>query len=183
MRTARGLLLAAVIVAVLAATLAPAAGASAATPTAVSGEWSWSGGEFIPTDPVGDDVYFSGYEFGNWTGSFKGRSYEPFAGVSHPDNSLWAIITIDFTGRVDCARGGMTMQLTVDANSDGTMGGQWAIISGIGGLRHVRGVGTWVFTHGDDVYGYADYQGVVWGAAPARHAAPQTARARSARPW
>jgi hypothetical protein len=183
MRRARWILCAAVIVAVLSATLATAAGASAATPTAVSGEWSWSGGEFIPTDPVGDDVYFSGYEFGNWTGSFKGRSFEPFAGVAYADGSLWAIITIDFKGRVDGALGKMTMQLTVDANADGTMGGQWAIISGIGGLRHVRGVGTWVFTHGDDVYGYADYQGVVWSTSSARHTAKATARARSARPW
>jgi hypothetical protein len=86
-------------------------------------------------------------------------------------------------GRVDCARGDMTLQLTVDANSDGTMGGQWAIISGLGGLRHVRGVGTWVFTRGGDVCGYADYQGVAWSAAPARHAAPPPARARLARPW
>lgn len=182
MKRARWLLYAAVIVAVLAAILAPAAAANAATPTTVSGEWSWSGGEFIPTDPVGGDMYFSGYEFGNWTGSFKGRSYEPFAGVSYAEGSMWAIITIDFKGRVDGVLGKMTMQLTVEANAAG-MGGQWAIISGIGGLRHVCGVGTWVFTHADDVYGYADYQGVVWKTSPAKSTAMPTARSRSARPW
>lgn len=183
MRKARWLLGAAVIVAVLSVMLASAAGASAATPTAVSGEWSWSGGEFLPADPVGGDMYFSGYEFGKWTGAFRGCSYEPFAGVSYADGSLWAIITIDFKGRVEGARGEMAMQLTVDANADGSMGGQWAIISGTGGLRHLRGVGTWVFTHGDDVYGYADYQGVVWDASPVRHTATPKARARSARLW
>ena len=183
MRKARWFLLSATIIVALAVVLAPAAGAKTATPTAVSGEWSWSGGEFLPTDPVDGNTYFSGYEYGKWKGGFVGRSYEPFAGIAYADGSLWAIITIDFKGKVNGIRGKMTMQLTVDANADGSMGGQWAIISGHGGLRQLRGTGTWVFTHADDIYGYADYAGMVW-KVPGRHCEDRsTARARSARPW
>jgi hypothetical protein len=185
MRSVKMCVAALVIAVVLTVALAPVAGAKAATPKAVSGVWSWSGGEFIPTDPVDGNTYFSGYEYGKWTGAFRGCSYEPFAGVAYADESLWAIITIDFRGRVNGVSGEMVMQLTVDANTDGSMGGQWAIISGAGGLRHLRGVGTWVFTHAssDDVYGFADYEGVVWKTPSAKCTAAPTARARSARPW
>lgn len=141
-------------------TLAPAAAATSAS--LASGEWSWYGGEFVPADLVDGHQYFSGYELGIWTGTFQGTSVEPFVGVIYPDGSLWALITVKFKGAVDGVRGKFVMQLTVDAPLDATMGGQWAIMSGSGRLKDLRGVGTWVFTDADDVYGYADYSGVIW---------------------
>jgi len=171
------------IVVILAALLAPAAGAT--TPRAVSGVWSWHGGEGSATDPIDGATYIYGYELGNWKGAFRGASYEPYTGVVRADGSVWAIITVNFKGRVKGAGGRMVMQLNVEEPGDGSIFGQWAIMSGSGGLRHLRGAGTWVYTHSsrDGVYGYADYSGAVWMTSTAKSKAVSTARARPARPW
>jgi Protein of unknown function (DUF3224) len=143
---------------------AAAAATAAPTPTPVSGVWSWYGGEFLPA-PDGDTTYFSGYELGRWTGGFEGTSYEPFGGVAYPDGRLWAVITINFKGTVDGVRGKFVMQLTalypLTEGADDE-GGMWTIISGTGGLRSLRGVGSWVYTHSDEQYSYGDYSGVMW---------------------
>lgn len=183
MRKARWAVLAVSIVVVLTAVLAPAAGAT--TPKAVSGVWSWHGGEGFATDPLAGDTYIYGYELGNWTGAFRGSSYEPYTGVVRGDGSVWAIITVNFKGRVNGAGGKMVMQLNVEEPVGDGIFGQWAIMSGSGGLRHLRGAGTWVYTHSssDSVYGYADYKGAVWMTSAPRHVAVPTARARSAQAW
>jgi hypothetical protein len=185
MRKASAATLAVVIVVALVALLAPAAGAT--TPTSVSGVWSWHGGEGFNTDPLGGDMYIYGYELGNWTGSFQGNSYEPYTGVIRAlgtlDQSVWAIITVNFQGKVNGVRGEAVMQLNVEEPATGGIFGEWAIMSGTGGLRHLRGAGTWVYTHSsaDEVYGFADYTGAVWSTSKAKCPDELSARARMGR--
>ena len=151
----------------------PAAGATTQR-TDASGVWSW--GEdygpfaFVPGKLVDGNQFFTGYEYGGWTGTFTGTSYEPFKGIVFKSGTLWAIITINFTGTVFGQSGTAVMKLTVNAPPDVTMGGRWLIVSGSGGLRHLHGFGTWTyagdFPPGDaDVpadTSYGDYDGTVW---------------------
>ena len=78
---------------------------------AVSGEWSWWGDpdpdSFVIDRVVGitgegelatANLFFHGWEWGAWTGTFVGSSFEPFVAVGHKNGRLWAIITINFTG-------------------------------------------------------------------------------------
>ena len=81
----------------------PAAGATTQR-TAASGVWS-SGEDygpfvFVPGKLVGGNQFFTGYEYGGWTGTFTGTSYEPFKGIVFKSGTLWAIITINFGGTV-----------------------------------------------------------------------------------
>jgi len=160
--------------------LAPAAGAlphrnlalaadetAAPTPAPVSGVWSWHGGEGAATEPAGDYVYIYGYELGDWTGAFQGASYEPYTGwIRSSDGYVWAIITIRFKGTCNGVPGKATMQLTVEEPQSGPNAGkifgQWAVISGKGALKRLRGAGTWEWTHDEGDHGFADYEGMVW---------------------
>jgi hypothetical protein len=128
----------------------------------VTGVWSWTEGEFIPDDLVGDRQYFHGHEHGTWTGTFEGTALEPYFGVLFDSGKLWAVIMIDFTGTVDGVSGEALIRLTVKADLVGNMGGHWKVVRGTGGLRHLRGQGTWIYTgdSADGMTGYADYSGV-----------------------
>ena len=151
----------------------PAAGATTQR-TDASGVWSWGEdyGPFVfdPGKLVGGNQFFTGYEYGGWTGTFTGTSYEPFKGIVFKSGTLWAIITIDFEGSVLGRSGSAVMKLTVNAPPDVAMGGRWVVVSGSGGLRHLHGSGTWTYA-GDvpsedpDVppdTSFADYDGTVW---------------------
>ena len=167
MKKARSLVVVVVLAVVLAAVLAPAASATRACPApqpvAASGEWSWWGGVFTKDVTIGTDEYFQGYEYGAWEGTFHGRSFEPFWGVFHGDGTGWALITIDFKGKIAGQRGEAVFQLSVDIRKDGTMGGHWMVEEGSGGLRSLTGVGTWEYAGvNGEQHDYADYAGVVW---------------------
>lgn len=151
----------------------PAAGATTQR-TDASGVWSWGEdyGPFVfdPGKLVDGNQFFTGYEYGGWTGTFEGTSYEPFRGIVFKSGTLWAIITINFAGSVLGQTGTAVMKLTVNAPPDATMGGRWQIVSGTGGLRHLHGFGTWINV-GDVPTGdpdvppdtsYGDYEGTVW---------------------
>jgi hypothetical protein len=130
--------------------------------TPVAGEWSWTGGEFIADDIIDGRQYFHGHEHGSWTGTFEGTSHEVYFGVIYPSGYLWAVIFINFTGTVDGVSGGAVIRLSVSAPPNQTMGGRWKVVRGTGGLRGLRGSGTWVYTgdSADLMTSYADYNGV-----------------------
>ncbi len=163
----------------LALLLPGAASAKVDTPDhhyAVSGEWSWWGdpdpNSFILDKVVGitgegehatANAFFHGWEWGAWTGTFVGNSYEPFVAVGHKNGTLWAIITIKFTGTVGGVSGEATIRLTVNALPGETMGGRWVILSGSGGLERLHGMGTWVDkTTPESPTGVAEYSGEYW---------------------
>jgi hypothetical protein len=172
MTKARRFALALCIVAVLTLVAIPAADAGTQR-TDASGVWSW--GEdygpfsFVPGKLVGGNQFFTGYEYGGWTGTFTGTSYEPFKGIVFKDGTLWAVITINLEGAVFGRRGTAVMKLTVNAPPDVTMDGRWVIVDGSGGLRHLRGCGTWIYAGdiptedgSEPDTSYADYEGMVW---------------------
>jgi len=173
MTKARSFALALCIAVALTLVAIPAAGATTQR-TDASGVWSWGenygGSAFDLGKLVGGNQFFTGYEYGGWTGTFTGTSYEPFEGIIFKSGTLWAIITINFTGTVFGKSGTAVMKLTVNAPPPPvTMGGRWVIVSGSGGLRHLHGFGTWTFVNdvfSDDgeivLYSYADYDGTVW---------------------
>ena len=107
-------------------------------------------------------MFFTGYEYGNWAGTFQGTSYEPYRGIAFSNGVMWALITIEFTGTVDGHSGTAMMQLTVNAPPDVTMDGKWVITSGTGGLRHLHGFGSWTYVGSNDDFSWADYSGTVW---------------------
>ena len=127
-----------------------------------AGVWSWTEGEFIADDLVGDRQYFHGHEHGTWTGTFEGTAFEPFFGYMFGTGRLWAVIMIDFTGTANGVSGEALIRLIVTADPVGNMGGTWKVVRGTGGLRHLRGHGTWVYTgdSADGLTSYADYSGV-----------------------
>ena len=164
------LLVCVVLLCVVAAPAALAAKPPATAPvlSEASGQWSWdySGAGYGWTAPLlGWSYNFNNQERGVWTGTFTGTSVEPWVFFVDPDNNAWAMITIHFTGTVEGRYGRADIALAVDvpAGSEG-MGGQWAVIHGKGGLKHLGGMGTWVWT-GDEPDGsrsYADYSGAIW---------------------
>jgi len=173
---ATALLLIAVSVASAARPLAASAGpmkaskASMETPVLApaSGVWTWWGvdGGYWESS-LGSNLYFwSNGERGSWTGTFNGTSVEPYSGVVGSNDTMWALITINFRGKVAGHRGSAVIGLTVDSPSPfgDTMGGHWAVMSGTGGLKHLFGLGLWEFTGTDETgtYGYADYTGAYW---------------------
>ena len=173
MTKARWLVLALCIAVALTLVAIPAAGATTQR-TDACGVWSW--GEdygpfsFVPGKLVGGNQFFAGDEYGGWTGTFTGTSYEPFKGIVFKSGTLWAIISINFEGTVFGQSGTAVMKLTVSAPPDVTMGGRWVIVSGSGGLRHLHGFGTWIYAGdyppdeegGPSDTSYADYDGTVW---------------------
>jgi len=136
---------------------------AAPTPVPVSGEWWIWGIEGPATEPSADGTtYIWGHEHGIWSGDFQGASDEPYTGWVRADGYVWAIITVKFKGTYQGMPGKFRMQLTVEEPPGGDVYGQWAIISGKGRLKDLRGAGTWKLTGGDDIYAYADYEGMVW---------------------
>ncbi len=166
MRKTRWAILLACVAVALTVMVVPAAGATPAH-TAASGVWSWGGdyggSDFVVAKVVGGNQFFTGYEYGGWTGTFTGTSYEPFNGVIFKSGTMWAIITINFTGTVLGENGTAVMKLTVNAPPPpAIMGGRWAIVSGSGGLRHLHGFGTWIWVADMATYSYGNYDGTVW---------------------
>jgi hypothetical protein len=173
MTKARWFALALCIAVALTLVAIPVAGATTQR-TDASGVWSW--GEdygpfsFDPGKTVGGNQFFTGYEYGGWTGTFTGTSYEPFHGIVFKSGTLWAIITINFEGTVLGQSGTAVMKLTVNAPPDATMGGRWVIVDGSGGLRRLHGSGSWIYVGdiptGDDTVppdtSFGDYEGTVW---------------------
>jgi hypothetical protein len=165
MKKARWFALALCIAVALTLVAIPAAGA-APSRTDASGVWSW-GDEygpfsFVPGKVICGNQLFTGYEYGGWTGTFTGTSYEPFEGIVFKNGTLWAVITINFQGTVFGQSGSAVMKLTVNAPPDVTMGGSWVIVSGSGGLRNLHGFGSWTYVGDAATYSYADYAGTVW---------------------
>jgi hypothetical protein len=142
----------------------------------VSGEWSWWGdpdpNSFVVDKVVGisgegdlppANVFVHGWEWGAWTGTFVGSSYEPLRAVFHKNGNLWGIITINFTGTVAGVSGEAVIRLTVNGTPEERMHGRWVIISGSGGLDGLHGMGTWMDkTPPDYPTGLADYSGECW---------------------
>ena len=167
MKKARWSLLAVIIVVALTVVLAPAAAANPVGPPVLapaSGVWTWTYVDFGISweSMLGGWTYdFNNAERGVWTGTFRGTSVEPWSFYINPDGDMWALITIDFRGKVAGHRGTAQMALTVEipANSTAPMSGSWAVQSGKGGLKHLFGIGTWVY---DEAAGHADYTGAYW---------------------
>ncbi|MFH0916896.1 MAG: hypothetical protein V1912_10695 [bacterium] len=135
----------------LALVLPGAASAKVDTPDrhyAVSGEWSWWGepDSLVVDKVIGGNTFFHGHEHGWFTVTFASTepTFEPYVGKVSKDGSMWAIITISFTGTVGGVPGTAVIRLTVNAVPGETMGGRWVIVSGSGGLRHLHGMGTWL---------------------------------------
>jgi len=136
------------------------------TTSAVSGGWSWVNNSATVSDGPGGTMVFAGDEFGTWTGSFRGTSYDVFTMTFYPPletaenpgvlGPAAGDLTATFKGKVGVNRGTMTMYFTIwePANSY-VMTGTWTILSGTKALKHVRGSGTWVSSGVDSTATYA----------------------------
>jgi opacity protein-like surface antigen len=166
----RLLLIIVLLVCVLALACAPAALAKS-QPVAASGSWTWVGGEG-GTDRVlsSGHLFLKGYEIGQWSGTFVATdTYENYVGTvlfdpADPDTwyslraKLWIHFedaTVDMGGGV-LLRGDMTM-LVIFTGYDWMQGATWKIHNGTGGLRHLGGEGTLVWTPTG-----MDYTGAIW---------------------
>jgi len=141
-----------------------AAPASATPPVPAEGSWTWTNTSWNQVDLPSGGARISGTEYAIWTGTFAGSSIESFKGTIMPDGTLTALIRIEFTGSVNGAEGGLSIQLTVWAKSlVEPMGGRWTIRGGTGGLADLHGQGTWTFTGCDTegVWCWAYYSGQV----------------------
>ena len=120
MRRARWRVLLVCVVAILMVMLAPAASAKPAPPTPVlapaSGVWTWTYVDYgIEWGAVlGDLTYsFNDAERGTWTGTFNGKSVEPWCVYGDPEGNAWALISIGFRGKVAGHYGTADIALTV----------------------------------------------------------------------
>ena len=175
MKTARWGLLAVCVVAVLVVMLAPAASAKPAPPTPVlapaSGEWMWTYVDYgISWSAMLDDwsFNFNDQERGTWTGTFDGKSVEPWSFYIDPESNAWALISIHFRGKVAGHRGTADIALTVEVSGEAPAGtpmtGHWSVVGSTGGLRGLFGMGTWTEDQPaeTDTYGAATYSGAWW---------------------
>lgn len=127
-----------------------------------AGTWSWvntSWDQWKTTKKGG--AFASGTEAGTWTGTFEGTAVETFGAQIRPDGTLWALIEIAFEGTVEDKAG--TLQILTTAmlrDPEGTMHGQWTIVSGTDELANLRGQGTWVY-EGSDPADHASYSGII----------------------
>jgi hypothetical protein len=128
------------------------------TTTAVSGDWSWVTNSFNVTPLPNDAVRVDGDEYGTWTGTFTGSSYDVFQMIGTPDITTGSLTAL-FTGWVGDKYGSMTMYFTISQPADDpVMGGTWVILSGTKALKHITGSGTWAT---DDVESHATYAGSI----------------------
>jgi hypothetical protein len=159
----------------LAAVLFPATAAAppkvpAMSSRAAEGTWSWvntTWDQWKTTAKGG--AYASGTEAGTWTGTFEGTAVETFGAYIAPDGTVWALIEIAFEGTVEGMHG--TLQILTTAvlrNPDGTMHGDWTIISGTDELANLRGQGTWTY-EGADPADHAGYSGIIKEFIPPTH--------------
>ena len=141
----------------LALVLAPAAGAAPQEPA--SGVWTWYSGGFDTARPAADNLVFTGWELGLWTGTFQGSSFEPYKGTVHGKGSLNAEIWAELEGTVGDKSGTLVIKLTVLALPDKVMDGQWVILGGTDGMAKAQGQGGWRYA-GDTTV--VDADGVEW---------------------
>ncbi len=158
------------VAAVLALVLVAAAGAAPpGSRTPVSGHWTWiNNGATVADLDTGEQVV-SGDEYGTWTGTFKGTSYDVFEMTFAPPiwvteadkewGRAWGTLTATFKGTIGGKRGMATIYFTIreEANT-WVMTGTWVILSGTKALKHVSGSGTWVSSGFDSS---ADYSGTI----------------------
>jgi hypothetical protein len=151
------------IVLVLAMAVAPAAlAAPPCTTTHVSGNWSWVNNSATITTLDNGDMLVDGDEYGTWTGTFAGSSYDVFEMTFAPPlegpewGAAWGTLTATFKGKVGGKNGHMTMFFTIrEAANSTVMTGTWVILSGTKALKHVSGSGTWVSSGFDSSATYA----------------------------
>ena len=153
----------------LAASAEPIAASARSMPTPMmspaSGTWTW----WYVDDGFGWDADYNAWSFhfndaerGMWTGTFTGTSVEPWSFYVDAAGNAWALITIHFKGSVDGHRGKAVIQLTVElpfGSPSDEMGGNWAVVSGKGGLKGLFGMGQWSIK---DPSPFAEYTGVYW---------------------
>lgn len=170
MKASKPLLLVVLLAFVLALAIAPAALAKS-QPVAASGDWTWMGGEGgTDRELPSAHLFIKGYEIGQWSGTFTATdTYEPYLGMvlfdpADHDNwyslraKLWihfAEATVAMGGGV-LLRGDMTMLVIFDGY-DWIEGATWKIHNGTGGLRHLGGQGTLVWTETG-----MHYDGNIW---------------------
>jgi hypothetical protein len=163
MKAKKPLLLVVLLAFVLALAFAPAALAKS-QPVAASGDWTWVGNP-DGTDrllPSGQE-FFKGSETGQWTGTFAASdAYEPyvamFTKLGDLRGKLWinfADATVDMGGG-KFLHGDMTMLVVFHAATWEDVA-TWKIESGTGGLKHLGGQGTLVWTETG-----MHYTGTVW---------------------
>ena len=170
MTKARAAVLLVCVAVVLAVVLAPAAGAAPrGCTTAVNGHWTWENNSATVMDLETGEQVFSGDEYGTWTGTFTGTSYDVFEMTFAPPlwqedadtewGAAWGTLTATFTGRMGGKPGTATMYFTIrEAANTWVMTGTWVILSGTKALKHVSGSGTWVSSGFDSS---ADYSGTL----------------------
>ena len=130
---------------------------------AASGMWGVYQVDFATQTDVGGYLLFTGTEYANWTGTFRGSSVEPFHGVFLTDGGYRLVVTANFKGSVykengkRLGTGKAVIEITGIGNPDGTAGGTWTVVSGSGGLKHLHGTGAWVGTETG-----LPYTGEVW---------------------
>jgi hypothetical protein len=157
------------LVIVLALALAPAVLAKS-QPVAAAGDWTWAGGEG-GTDrvlPSGRE-FIKGYEIGQWSGTFTAAdTYEPYvamATLSDDPEVGWDTLTaklwihfedaaVDMGGSV--LEGDMTM-LVIFHGDTWLDGATWKIHNGSGGLKHLGGEGSLIWTTPG-----MHYTGTIW---------------------
>jgi hypothetical protein len=128
-----------------------------------SGMWGVYQVDFASQTDVGGYLLFTGTEYADWTGTFRGSSVEPFHGVFLPDGGYRLVVTANFKGSVykengkRLGTGKAVIEITGIGNPDGTAGGTWTVVSGSGGLKHLHGTGTWIGTETG-----LPYTGEVW---------------------
>jgi hypothetical protein len=139
--------------------------AFATHPQKAQGTWTWVNTGFDVRAVDGGSQYAVGDEDGTWVGTFTGTSHDEFAGVIPPDQSIGGALTVVFRGRVGHARGTVVMFMTWWAPiSSLFMDGTWEIVYSSGGLKHLRGNGTWVslVDETNTPISAANYTGELW---------------------
>ena len=165
MRKVRSALLFLCAVAVVLLVLVPTAGA--AQKVAASGIWAW--GPDRPGDvptlvrQANDNWFLTGAGWGYFTGTFEGDYEATYAIVFFQGGkSLLMKHAITFTGSVNGVAGTAEMRFTCRPQM--WLNGNWEVIGGTGGLKHLVGHGSWTFAPEPWPDGWAlmAYTGTVW---------------------
>ncbi len=131
---------------VLLVALMPVAPAAAGFPTNVSGVLNYTPYLTNPDEEprtAGANTFFDTYEDSRWEGSFTGTSYDECVVAIHRSGRWNYRALAYFEGSVYGREGKLTMRLTGSRpDGDSDWHGQWVIINGSGGLKNLRGHGT-----------------------------------------